>query len=68
MLDAYQIVEAKAYGADAVLFIAAMLDAGLMGELRAQATELSLDSLVEVHDGAGIGCRRQCRREFNRNQ
>ena len=50
MLDAYQIVEAKAYGADAVLFIAAMLDAGLMRELRAQATELSLDSLVEVHN------------------
>ncbi len=50
MLDAYQLVEAKAYGADAVLFIAAMLDAGLMGELRAQATELSLDSLVEVHN------------------
>ena len=50
MLDAYQLVEAKAYGADAVLFIAAMLDPGLMRELRAQATELSLDSLVEVHD------------------
>ena len=50
MLDAYQLVEAKAYGADAVLFIAAMLDAGLMRELRAQATELSLDSLVEVHN------------------
>lgn len=49
MLDPYQIVEAKAYGADAVLFIAAMLDAGLLRELREQATELSLDALVEVH-------------------
>jgi indole-3-glycerol phosphate synthase len=49
MLDAYQLVEAKAYGADAVLFIAAMLDASLMRELRAQATELSLDALIEVH-------------------
>lgn len=49
MLDPYQIVEAKAYGADAVLFIAAMLDAGLMRELREQAAELSLDVLVEVH-------------------
>lgn len=50
ILDPYQIVEAKAYGADAVLLIAAMLDAGLMRELRLQATELSLDSLIEVHN------------------
>jgi indole-3-glycerol phosphate synthase len=49
MLDPYQIVEAKAAGADAVLFIAAMLDAGLLRELREQAAELSLDALVEVH-------------------
>jgi indole-3-glycerol phosphate synthase len=49
MLDPYQIVEAKACGADAVLFIAAMLDAGELRELREQATELSLDALVEVH-------------------
>src|SRR5207253_11141005 len=49
MLDPYQIVEAKSYGADAVLFIAAMLDSGLMRELREQAGALSLDALVEVH-------------------
>ena len=49
VLDPYQVVEAKAYGADAVLFIAAMLDAGLLRELREQASELSLDALVEVH-------------------
>ena len=49
MLDPYQLVEAKSYGADAVLFIAAMLDAGLMRELREQATALSLDALIEVH-------------------
>ena len=49
MLDPYQLVEAKACGADAVLFIAAMLDTGLLRELREQATELSLDALVEVH-------------------
>lgn len=48
-LDVYQIVEAKSYGADAVLFIAAMLDPGLLRELREQATALSLDALVEVH-------------------
>ena len=49
MLDPYQIVEAKSFGADAVLFIAAMLDTQLMGELRQQASELQMDSLVEVH-------------------
>jgi len=49
MLDPYQIVEAKSYGADAVLFIAAMLDPSLMREMREQATDLKLDSLIEVH-------------------
>jgi len=49
MLDPYQIVEAKSFGADAVLFIAAMLDGQMMGELRQQASELQMDSLVEVH-------------------
>jgi indole-3-glycerol phosphate synthase len=49
MLDPYQIVEAKSCGADAVLFIAAMLDGQLMGELRHQASELQMDSLAEVH-------------------
>ena len=49
MLDSYQIVEAKSYGADAVLFIAAMLEPSLMRDLRAQATELNMDSLIEVH-------------------
>jgi len=49
MLDPYQIVEAKSFGADAVLFIAAMLDGRRMSELRHQAKELHMDSLVEVH-------------------
>jgi indole-3-glycerol phosphate synthase len=49
ILDAYQIVEAKSYGADAVLLIAALLDPRLMGDLRAQAAELGLDSIIEVH-------------------
>ena len=49
MLDPYQIVEAKSFGADAVLFIAAMLDRQFMAELRQQASALQMDSLVEVH-------------------
>lgn len=48
-LDPYQIVEAKSCGADAVLLIAAMLDGRLMANLRAQANELKLDTLIEVH-------------------
>jgi indole-3-glycerol phosphate synthase len=48
-LDPYQIVEAKSYGADAVLLIAAMLDTPRMRELRAQAGALGMDSIVEVH-------------------
>jgi len=49
MLDPYQIAEAKSYGADAVLLIAALLDPSLMRELREQAAALSLDALFEVH-------------------
>ncbi len=48
-LDPYQLIEAKSYGADAVLLIAAMLEASLMRELGAQARALGLDVLVEVH-------------------
>ena len=53
-LDPYQIVEAKSYGADAVLLIAALLDVRLMGDLRAQARELKMDSLIEVHNEAEL--------------
>jgi indole-3-glycerol phosphate synthase len=55
MLDPYQLTEAKSYGADAVLFIAALLDRGLMRDLREQATALGLDSLVEVHTEDELG-------------
>ena len=49
IVDPYQLTEARSYGADAILFIAAVLDPGLLQELCEQATALSLDSLVEVH-------------------
>ena len=49
ILDPYQIDEAKSYGADAVLFIAAMLEPNVMREMREQAGELKMDALVEVH-------------------
>ena len=51
MIDPYQVVEARAMGADAILLIAACLGDGQMGELEAAAFEQGLDVLVEVHDG-----------------
>ena len=54
MVDAYQVYEARAIGADCILLIAACLDDGLMAELEAQAHELGMAVLVEVHDGAEL--------------
>jgi indole-3-glycerol phosphate synthase len=51
MIDPYQVVEARAMGADAILLIAACLGDGQMGELESAAFEQGLDVLVEVHDG-----------------
>ncbi len=54
LIDPYQVVEARAMGADCVLLIAACLGDGQMGELEAAALELGMDVLVEVHDGAEL--------------
>ncbi|MFP5391852.1 MAG: indole-3-glycerol phosphate synthase TrpC [Gammaproteobacteria bacterium] len=51
MVDVYQVYEARAMGADAILLIVSALDHGLMAELEACALELGMDVLVEVHDG-----------------
>ena len=50
IIDPYQLVEARAYGADAVLLIAAVLDKGELYDLHQQADELDLDCLVEIYD------------------
>ena len=50
MVDLYQVYEARAMGADAILLIVSALDHGLMAELEACALELGMDVLVEVHD------------------
>jgi len=54
MLDPYQIIEAKAMGADAILVIMAMLDDLLAAELTACAHELGLSVLPEVHNAAEL--------------
>jgi len=54
MLDPYQIAESRALGADCVLLIMAALDDGEAARLQRAASELGLDVLVEVHDGAEL--------------
>ena len=51
MIDVYQIYEARAMGADAILLIVSALDHGLMAEMEACAHELGMGVLVETHDG-----------------
>jgi indole-3-glycerol phosphate synthase len=54
MVDEYQVLEARAMGADCILLIAACLDDAQMSDLEACAILLGLDVLVEVHDGAEL--------------
>ena len=52
MVDPWQVAEARAIGADAILIIVAALDDALMAEIEAAALELGMDVLVEVHNEA----------------
>ena len=53
-IDALQLVEARAAGADAVLLIAAAIDDAQLRSLLVEARALGLDALVEVHDRAEL--------------
>jgi len=49
IFDRYQLLEARAWGADAALLIVAMLDDAALAELHRAGRELGLDMLVEAH-------------------
>ena len=53
-IDEYQVVQARALGADAILLIVACLDDAQLADLEAAALALGLAVLVEVHDGAEL--------------
>ncbi len=54
MIDAYQVYEARAMGADAILLIAACLDDAQMVDMESVARGLDMAVLVEVHDRAEL--------------
>lgn len=54
LLEPYQVVEARAMGADGILLIVAALDDAAMRDLEQAASELGMAVLVEVHDGGEL--------------
>lgn len=54
IVDPYQLVEARAHGADAVLLIATILDREQLRDLHQAAEELRLDCLVELYDASEL--------------
>ncbi len=54
MLDTYQVAEARAWGADAILIIMAMVDDETAAALLHDARAWRMDTLVEVHDEAEL--------------
>src|SRR3981081_130150 len=50
MYDTYQVVEARAHGADCILIIMAALDDGAAGDMHAPALAPGMDVLIEIHE------------------
>jgi indole-3-glycerol phosphate synthase len=54
MLDTYQVLEARSWGADCILIILAQIDDATARDLAAAAKDHGLDAIVEVHDDAEL--------------
>ena len=54
IFDTYQVVEARAYGADCILIIMAALDDAAAGDIEQAAIALGMDVLIEIHDRAEL--------------
>jgi indole-3-glycerol phosphate synthase len=54
MFDTYQVVEARAHGADCILIIMAALDDGAALDIEAAALDHGMDALIEIHDRAEL--------------
>lgn len=55
MIDEYQLIEAKAYGAEVILLIAACLTPGQVKTMAATAKSLGLEVLLEIHNEEELG-------------
>ena len=55
MIDEYQLVEAKAYGASVILLIAACLSPKRVEELAIASHKLGLEVLLEIHNAEELG-------------
>ena len=54
MIDPYQVVEARAWGADCILVILAQVDDAMAASLVSAAKDWGMDALIEVHDDAEL--------------
>jgi indole-3-glycerol phosphate synthase len=54
MIDTYQVVEARAWGADCILIILAEIDDALAADLASAARDWKMDAIVEIHDAMEV--------------